>query len=257
MIKLAALVRAHARADTLRVVLSELKRYQTFLGLDVHIFAMLDRPTPEVTDVAFSFTDYGHQCSIPILDKGRERFLEAQNCHLEYLEREFNPDWVYVVDDDFWFEPVRVTSALVPALSTTEFDAYYCPVVFIQDALDTYNPDSHHESIRLYRHVSRARFSGKRMLSMPDGPHDDAIITGRVARFPAPILEYGGFDAESRRRNIDAYARAGKVDAFTQALNSPRRLRFPADYDPSYGEWASLYPSAPAPVGSFLPQPTK
>ena len=152
------------------------------------------------------------------------------------------PDWVYVVDDDFWFEPHKITTALAPALSDLDIDAYYCPCLFIQDASDTYNPDRQHESIRLYRHVPRARFSGKRMLSVPDGPHDTAIISGRTARFPVPILEYGGYTASDRTAVIDAYKRARKDDDFTRALLSPRRLHFPTDWDPHYGSWTSLYP---------------
>lgn len=249
MIHLAALVRAHRRADTLRVALTELDRYADFPGLKVSTIVFEDRCPTSFLDIYASLRHPPTVVAVdvPILGAGRERFLEAQNSHLSHMERLLgSPDWVYVCDDDFWFEPEKITDTLVPALSNHEVDAYYCPCLFLQDAPDTYNPDRQHESIRLYRHLPRARFSGKRMLSMPDGPHDAAVISSRTARFPVPLLEYGGFTPEDRGRVVASYRAANKDDAFTRSLLSPRRLRFPTDYDPHYGPWRSLYPCAPS-----------
>ena len=47
----------------------------------------------------------------------------------------------------------------MPALSNPDYDAYYNPIVYIQDAPGSYNPDRHHEAILLYRHISRARLA--------------------------------------------------------------------------------------------------
>lgn len=238
---LTALVRAHSRPRRLQLVLSQLDSYRKIPNLDVDILVLADRPTPAVLDVLRQAeTDFGafsRYSPVPVLDNNRERFLEAQNAHLEWLDFfASSPDWIYVVDDDFWIEPNSAHKALESTiLARSDIDAYYMTCLFVQDSPNTYNPERQHRSIRLYRHVPGARFSGTRMLSMPDEAHDAAIISRRTDDFPAPLLEYGGYSEADRATNLSNYARAGKSDPFTASLLSPRREPLPSNY-------ALLYP---------------
>lgn len=221
MIRLACLVRAHRRVDTLRVVLDEL------LGLQLSrppfatwIVTMADRPTPDVLGVLEACKKVGFsffQTDIPVLDAGRERFLEAQNEHLDYVERFYTPDWVYIVDDDFALD--LDGAALLPEqLARTDVDAFYMKCLFVQNFHDFHNVKREHNSIRLYRHRPGARFSGKRMLSIPDELHDEYVIQGRTAQYPGVLFEYGGFTPEDRAATRAAYIEAGKDDAFVRSL---------------------------------------
>jgi hypothetical protein len=222
--KLACLVRAHRRAESLRVVLQELEAYKTFDSLEVHVEVLADRPTAEVkrtiSDAGLEYTSL----PFPILGPSGERFLDAQNFHLETLEFRYSPDWVYVVDDDSALD-FYGAARLPDQLARSDVDAFYIPSMYIEDKPFLYNAARKHNSIWLYRHAPGARFSGKRMLSMPDDPHDAAVMSGRTAQYPGTILEVGGYSAADREATAKAYREAGKDDAFTRALLEGRDLR--------------------------------
>lgn len=235
------MVRAHRRTKTLRIVLSELQRYSTFQGLDVRPLAMVDRASAGVRAVLEEFKVPVIESPFPLLEPGRERFMEALNVHLKELEK-CDPDWVLVQDDDNWFEPTRITAELPAALASRDVDAYFVRALFFQDSPDTYNTRRYHQSIQLWRHIKGFRYSTKRMIFAPDSLHDAAIIACRTRILPVPALDYGGFTEEDRIATYTAYERAGKVDDFTKALIEPPALRtFPDDYDQAYGPWQNLY----------------
>jgi len=242
---LGAAVRAHRRLDSLKVVLSELKRYSTFPGVRVFTHVLADRPTPEVEALLKSVAIpelHWELSPFPLLERGKENFLRAQNLQIDRLEQLYNPDWIYVADDDFAFEAVGIESELPAALASRNVDAWFCRVLFLQDAPNKFNPRRVHNSIRLFRHDRGFRHLDKRMLSMPDALHDSAIISGRTGQLRTPLFEVGGFTLADRRAVYDAYAAAGKVDSFTGALLSPGPLHeFPLDYDAAYGDWKNPF----------------
>lgn len=244
MIRLGVMVRAHRRTKTLRIVLSELKRHGTFPGLDVRPLAMVDRASPEVRSILDEFKVPVIESPFPLLEPGRERFMEALNVHLRELEK-CDPDWVLVQDDDNWLEPLRAEKELPQALANPVVDAYFIKGLFFQDATDTYNTRRHHQSLQLWRHIKGFRYSTKRMIFVPDALHDAAIIACRTRILPVPAMDYGGFTEEDRIATYTAYERAGKIDPFVKALIEPPSLQtFPGDYDSSYGEWQDLMQSA-------------
>lgn len=241
MIKLGVLLRAHRRVKTLRIVLSELRRYGTFPGLEVRPLAMVDRATPEVRSALDEFKVPIIESPFPLLTEGHERFMEGLNVHLKELEK-CDPDWVLVQDDDNWLEPVRVTTELLAALQDRDVDAYFIRALFFQDSPTTYNTRRHHLSLQLWRHIKGFRYSCKRMIFVPDGLHDSAVISCRTKTLKTPALDFGGYTEAERLQTFRAYERAGKIDSFTRALIEPPSLRtFPKDYDQDYGPWTDLY----------------
>lgn len=241
-------VRAHKRLESLKVVLNEARRYGTFPGIRTFIHVLADRPAPGITDLLKSLESpefHWELSPFPLLEPGRENFLRAQNLQLDRLEQLYDPDWIYVADDDFAFEAVGIEHELPGALTDPTRDAWFARVLFLQDAYDTYNPRRVHNSIRLFRHECGFRHSDKRMLSMPDALHDSAIISGRTGQLRTPLFEVGGFTLQERRDVYDAYAAAGKADSFTGALLSKGPLHtFPLDYDAAYGIWRNPFNAA-------------
>jgi hypothetical protein len=238
-------VRAHRRLESLKVVLAEAKRYGTFPGVRAFIHVLADRPAPGIPEYLKSAATpelHWEVSPFPILEPGRERFIQAQNLQLDRLEQLYDPDWIYVADDDFAFEAVGIEKELPAALTHPSIVAWFARVLFLQDAPNTYNPRRVHNSIRLFRHDRGFRHSDKRMLSMPDALHDSAIISGRTGQLRTPLFEVGGYTAEERQKVYDAYAAAGKVDPFTGALLSRGPLHtFPIDFDASYGPWRNPF----------------
>lgn len=251
MISLGALVRAHRRSLTLDIALSELKRYGTMADIQTWICIQVDRPTPEVSEVLARHV--GPQCHIveapgPALST-KENFLRNLNAHLAALER-FHPnlDWIYLADDDRWFEPQRISSELPSALCHHDaalLDARSC---FMWDRPTQYNALRHHVSPVLWRHQPKQRWSGKRMIQAPDALHDHYILTGRHAHLKTPLLDYGSYTAEERHLLHSTFAAAGKVDAYTDSLLAPPQLAtFPDDSAPwtdLFSQWTDKTPSA-------------
>lgn len=250
---LGVLLRVHDRPLTTQIVLSELRAYKYLdpARLDVGVCVWADRPTPEVKRVLDSYTDLidaVEYSRFPLLDHRGEHFLEAQNKHLELAERTWSHiDWIYVSDDDHWFEPLRAYANLIPALERPEVGGYIVECLFFQapdlegvegEETHYFNALRKHNSIILYRHVPGERFSGGRMLKCPDATLDDIVIQDRERRLDIPALEYGGFRYLDRQRVHRRYIEAGKVnDRFVDALLSSDLRKFPDRYAPSYGKW--------------------
>ena len=252
--KLAVLLRAHRRPAYLAHALRAWSLLSPLIPLRVHV--ALDRPTPEVLEVLAPLKtdaiirDFSH---LPILSPGRDRFLDAQNAHLDWL-MEFPPaEWVMVADDDFWFEPTAAAAYLPAALDNPDADAYFCQCLSIHALPDLYNAARGHTSIRLYRNLDpTARFTGDRMLSIPDALHDFSVITYRTAQLRVPLLEYNHEPAD-RWATYTTYRDSGKEDPYTRShILQPVLRRFPSDFDTTYGTWTNLWtdptssPSSPS-----------
>lgn len=248
MTTLLVLLRVHDRQVTTRIVLDEIERYKILDPdrLRVKLAVMADRPSRAVEKLVDKYPVL--QAPRPMLDRDGEHFLENQNAHLEFAEKltDDPSPWVYVHDDDFWLEPPDAYSALLPALRNEAFDAYFLRCIFFQDDFTHQNPARTHRSIRIFRHVPGTRHSGLRMLSMPDATHDSAIVAGRTADFPVPLLEYGGFTEKDRVLVVDRYALAGKDDAFTRALYDTSR----AVYVPRIDRLRAALQGFPCPIAS-------
>jgi hypothetical protein len=240
MIHLAVLLRVHNRPHLLRTIFHELNRYNGFPGLTLTPIVMMDRPDPACRAIVSQY-NWGHTFDAPepILD-GREHWGRNQNFHLDFLETRNmpRPDWIYVHDDDWVFEGRKIKELLVPCLADPGIDAYYLDSLYLHDAPDTYNAKRAHHTIWLYRHHPGHRFSGKRVIAVPDDLHDAYVISNRTATFPVPLFECGTYTKAERDFSVARYARAGRIDDFTEALKDPLTLHcFPEDWDPQYGSW--------------------
>lgn len=246
------MLRAHVRLKTLDILLRELRRYHQDLGIDVRICAMVDRPSPDVQDcIDFHFARHlkagGRTLYLPapfrLLDGEGEHFLDGMNYQIVEMERVWpDMDWIFHADDDRWFEPVQISKELPKALADESVDAYYCKSLFMWGAADTFNTSRHHDSILLYRHQPGARWSGRRMLNIPDELQEQAVMSGRVGTIRTPLLDYGTFSEADRLRVWTAFAVAGKTDAYVKSIyDPPALLRFPADFAPNYGPWRNLW----------------
>jgi len=243
---LGVLLRAHERERSLRIALSEAFCYGTLPGIESYVCIGMDRPTDAVLDIVFDACR-SHRCRAsafyfnrPILDSSGEHFLEAQNQHLSEYELRFPAaDWLYMADDDRWFEPLKIDSELPAALADRSIDAYFCTSYFMWDRPDLHNTVREHRSALLWRHIPGQRFHGLRMLNVPDDLYDAAVVSGRTADIKTPLLDYGSFNGDLRLRNWQEFDEAGKHDAFTRSLSSPPIFRrFPP---PGYGPWRDLW----------------
>lgn len=240
---LVALVRTHNRHNLLPVVLDELLRYGT-LGIDVSISLALDRPTPAVLRVAADYAAHCSTCEMPfaLLSPEGEKFSEGLNLQLEDIERWPGPppDWLYLADDDRWFEPNSITSELPLALADPDVDLWYCRSVFFWDSPSQYNLNRYHHTPLLSRYNPGDRFPTNRMISAPEKMHDQAIVRGRIANLKTPLLDYGSFNIQWREELYRSFEAAGKVDDYTGSL-----LRDPGDalrdYRKDFGDFKDLF----------------
>lgn len=242
---LVALVRSHNRHNLLQVVLDELIRYGTLPGLTVSISLALDRPTHNVLAVAAA---HEANCSIcempfPLLSAERgERFSEGLNLQLEDINRWPGPppDWLYLADDDRWFEPNGITKELPEALSNPDVDLWYCRSVFFWDFPGSYNLNRYHHTPLLSRYNPGDRWPTNRMISAPERIHDAAIVRGRIGNIKTPLLDYGSFTPLWREELYRSFEAAGKVDDYTGSL-----LRDPGDalrdYRKDFGDFKDLF----------------
>jgi hypothetical protein len=241
------MLRCHVRYRTLAIVLSELYRYRRDMGIDVRVCALMDRCCPDVQELLedYSRAPWFFTIDAPrrSLDKDGEHFMELLNVQMDAMEERW-PDleWIYAQDDDRWFEPVHITEELPRALADDSKDVYFCRSLFFWNDSDTFNTERQHDSALLYRHCPGARWSGRRILNVPDEPYDAAVMSGRTGVINTPLLDFGTFTADDRLRVYTAFACAGKKDAYVQSIYAPPALlKFPRDFAPDYGEWKDLW----------------
>lgn len=273
-LKLAIIVRAHARERLLAATLRSIGRFAPQGNVSTRIFIAGDRISADAAVAIGGFLDVDDRSTFkafncPILSLDGERFLDAQNMHLDWVERDWDPDWIFVMDDDFTLD-VDGWNRLPDQLARDDVDAFYMSCLFLEDSFRTHNAARKHRSIRLYRHQRGARFSGKRMLSIPDALEARAVISFRTADYPGVILEHGGFDAPARIAVQQAYLQAGKDDQFVRALTSRRLVSVPGDIlnpfetllqcpsDPTHSasSTSETSPSGPTPSPTGLPPPS-
>lgn len=244
------MLRCHVRYKTLKILLRELWRYRRDLCIDLRVCAMLDNVSPDVYELCMAWEEMAptwfFTISAPFrqLDKEKgERFMEGLNFQIEAMEARWSDlEWIFAADDDRWFEPVKITAELPWALTDESKDVYFCRSLFMWDKSDTFNTERQHDSALLYRHVPGARWSGRRILNVPDEPYDSAVMAGRTGVINTPLLDYGTFTADDRLRVYTAFAVAGKRDAYVQSIYAPPALlKFPRDFAPDYGEWRDLW----------------
>lgn len=225
--KLGVLLRAHARAEPLRVVLRELLRYRDDLGFDVKIHCWVDRPTHLVQRVLDSFRGefYGlRYAPFPLLDDRQgERFMEQLELQLREIDRA-RPDWVLLQDDDRVFEPLGADKELPEALARDDVDLLYAQSWFLWDNTRTVNVARHHNSPVLFRWAPDLHFPPDRMLQAPLPLHDEAIVQGRTALLRTPLLDAGTLTKAERRRVYSAFLAAGKADRYVESIEAPPSL---------------------------------
>ena len=241
MINLGCLVRAHRRAKTLDIALSELERYGTLSDIKVWICIQADRPLPEVSAIlAKHVGPQCHVCEAPgpaLADK--EYFLKNLNAHLSELEQFHQDlDWIYLADDDRWFEPKRITLELPSALSDPDVALWDARSLFMWDKPNEFNVARHHISPVFWRHVPKFRWSGKRMIQAPDALHDHYVLTNRHSHLKTPLLDYGSFTIADRAELFAYFTAAGKTDSYIQSLIEPPVL---SNYPEDGNSWTDLW----------------
>lgn len=246
-VSLGVLLRVHDRPLHTRIVLGELARYASFPGVDVRVVVAVDRPSPAVSDILAEydgapFIQEIYHAEVPIIKGGKERWMDAENEHLDHLERDGDFDWVYVQDDDHWLEPVKAASLLPAALRSTEANAYFVTSLFFHGSSDTYTTTRAHRTILLWRHERGARCSGRLCLNCPDPLHEAYLFGDTCRDLPIPCLDYGSVSEAERFRLVKQFAGIpNPVSDVNTILLTPTLRRFPADYDPQYGEWLDLW----------------
>lgn len=239
MIRLGVLLRAHRREHTLRIVLRELRRYATFPGISLMTVASLDRPTPAVSRVLSEFPEVASfESTIPVISAGRERWMENENEHLEQLERHGDFDWVYVADDDRWWDPRLITEALPAALQDPNVSAYMCESLFFHTYTNAYTNTRRHRTILLWRHAPGVRCRpGSRVLNCPEPLHEQFLFSEQIKDFPVPLLDYGSFSEADRAALIEQFA--GVVNAVSDVGSIHRAadlVRYPEPFLDLYKE---------------------
>lgn len=245
--KLGVLLRAHQRAKTLDIALSEFFRYREF-GIDVAVSIIADRPhflVEKVLEKWRSSLFHLHYTKIPILGYGKQSWMENSNENLRHLER-CNPDWIVFADDDRWFARPQIDEELPRALDDENVDLWYAKSLFLWDKPDQINARRHHDQVTIWRHTRGDRFPTDRVIQAPAGVHDGAVVAGRVGHLSTPLLDYGSYDAAERQRVYDSYVRAGrdKRDPWISTLvESPQLEKLPLKCDDL---WSSYEESADA-----------
>jgi hypothetical protein len=240
MIRLGVLLRAHRREHTLRIVLRELRRYATFPGISLMTVASLDRPTPAVSRVLSEFPEVAtFRSKVPLVSGGTERWMEAENEHLDVLEREGEFDWLYLADDDRWFDPTRIGNALGAALQFGGADAYVVESLFFHTYTNTYTTTRKHRTILLWRHAPGVRCTpGSRVLNCPEPLHEQYLFADRIRDFPVPLLDYGSFHDEDRAALASQFA--GVVTAVSDVATiqaAPSLVIYPTPFLDLYKDY--------------------
>lgn len=219
-----ALVRCHCRSLTLEIVLDELLRYQDLPGWTVKIHALVDRGTPAVWKLITKYAPRLFrvvECPFPILSKERgQLFCESLNLQVQDFQ-DTPVDWLYLADDDRWFEPHHALAELDRALNDPAVDMWYANSLFMWDQTNRYNPERHHWSPVLWRFRRSDRFPTNRIIQATEQVHDEAIVTGRTGTLRVPLLDYGSFNTVDRVRLYNEFVGAGKVDPYIDALLAP------------------------------------
>lgn len=231
-------MRVHRRADTLRIVFSELRRYRSFKGVAVLAHVMQDRPSQEVKKVLADNDDLIYnvlEAPFPLVSAAGERFCEGLNLQLDDFERA-GANFYMLQDDDSWLEPGQAQDALEWALEQNEADMLYVHSVFFWDVSNLYNSNRRHCSPLLFRALPGDRYPLNRMITATEHRHDTAIAENRTSDLGVPMLDYGTYSAADRQEVWERYAEAGKVDEFTKPLlQQPKLMVAPLS-------WKLLYP---------------
>jgi hypothetical protein len=245
-IRLLVLLRVHRRPLLTKIVLHELDAMANLspFELSVRVVVSADRPCPGVSrllagDLPACISDVQH-VSQPLLDLrgGGERWVGGLNDSLDLAERGETFDWVYQSDDDCFFEPMKCYEHLIPALRNQAATAYNVESLFFFGNSNTFTLTRHHASALLWRHRRGERFSGRRIVSVPDRLLDEATIRDSLRNFPVVRLDYGTATPAEAHRVTAAYLSAGISDAYTQSALLPPDLRvFPNQFDEHYGKW--------------------
>jgi hypothetical protein len=166
----------------------------------------------------------------PLLSREHgELFMQALNVQLAHFEP-CKCDWYTIQDDDNWFEPASITAELPDLLRSKSIDLWYAHTLFMWNAPDQFHAERPHHSGKIFRACPGDRFPLNRIIHATERVHDQAVMAGRIATMKTPLLDYGCYSPEERRRVYDTYVEAGKVDPFTASLTAPARLaKFPED----------------------------
>jgi hypothetical protein len=232
---LCALVRCHKRDKTLKIVLSELRRYgQVWPGVEVRIVVMADRPSAEVRsllDASAGPDLLVVKAPRPLVGPSGENFLHPLNVHLDAAERFVKKiDWCYLADDDRWLDPACADEEIQDLLHDRELGLLFARSIFFWDNPNTFNAERHHVSPIMWRHSKGERWSGQRMIQAPDSLHDSHIISGAIHHLKSPLLDYGSYTLFDRQDLYKVFTEAGKNDPYIDSLLSRPLIEFyPAD----------------------------
>lgn len=215
MPKLAVILKVFERTASLWEVLGNLN---AFNGADVDIIALVDpRATVPVKRILNDFVKVRPvHLDFRVVSPEGERFMDANQVALNLLE-DVKPDWVYMADDDRYFEPGGL-QVLGEALRREDVDVWNIRSLFFWDPDHIREDFFDHNSPLLWRWRPGLRFDPDRTLETPPELYDEAKANGRMRQLVACLYDVGYASPEARQRAFDRYAEAGKIDSLTRSL---------------------------------------
>ncbi len=215
MPKLAVILKVHERVASLLTVLDQLR---IFNGADVEILALIDpKATKLAKDVVWQNASVRPvYLDFRVVSPEGERFMDANQVALNLLE-DVKPDWVYMADDDRYFEPGGL-QVLGEALRRDDVDVWNVRSLFFWDPDHIREDFFDHNSPLLWRWRPGLRFDPDRTLETPPELYDEAKANGRMRQLVACLYDVGYASPEARQRAFDRYAEAGKIDSLTRSL---------------------------------------
>jgi len=228
-VSIGVILKLHKRIWTLSSVFRQLREMHARWG--VHVVALMDRPTLEVATYA-----RGEVWSLPmtfinldfeVVGLAGEQFARADNLALEVFEG-IRPDWVYMQDDDRWFEP-GYEAELSELFGAQRYDVAYVRSLFFWEPHKVRLDFFTHCSPALWRWQPSIRYPLDRNLWTPAPLVDAARANGRAIILRSRFCDWGYSTPEERERVAHAFFSAGKIDLVTTALLEPARQLI--DYD--------------------------
>lgn len=222
---LLCLTRCYKRTQTLEQVLRMATKEFAYAGVKPFIVIAPDpRTTPEVRRVVWHFEQaYPEQIllvepSMPVMSPQHgQRWIQVLNEMCEAFDRTgHTADWVMDMDDDQLFSAGFVNQ--LRACLDSGYWAWRSVALYLWDEEGTQvNVRQYHWSPTIGRYQLGARRHTKRVIEVPDFVQD-AIDEdrNRCATLPFYLLDYGTSCEKDRKLLYREYARAGKLDPYTQ-----------------------------------------
>jgi hypothetical protein len=216
--RLGVILKAHRRTKSLQKVIDQILGWMPNEFSDIYVVALVDpRASQEVRTILRNAPEQvvAIDLPFPVVSAEGEKFMDANNFAMPYIDA-WAPDWVYMADDDRWFEPLH-ENELSGALDG-EADVWNVRSLFFWNDYEVREDFFPHNSPLFWRWRPGLTFDLGRTLETPPELYDEAQAAGKLMDFRYRLLDTGYITPEERQRVFDAYAQAGKIDSLTLSL---------------------------------------